>query len=207
VGRGVTRGAAQRGETTDGRVLRSERSRELIAGALYELVGEGHPEPTAQQVAERAGVGIRTVFRLFSDMEALYATMNARLLAEVRPMLRGGPPEGADLGERATSLVADRAALFERVAPYLRATNLQCGRSSFLTQEHRKIVGQLRARLLRWLPKLDEAPADLVEALDQATSFEAWDRLRSDQRLGRPRARAAMQRAVTALVRELEDGS
>jgi AcrR family transcriptional regulator len=202
----VTRGAAQRGETTDGRVLRSERSRELIAGALYELVGEGHLEPTAQQVAERAGVGIRTVFRLFSDMEALYATMNARLLVEVRPMLRGGPPEGADRDERATSLVADRAALFERVAPYMRSTNLHRGRSSFLAEEHRKIVRQLRARLLRWLPELDEAPADLVEALDQATSFEAWDRLRSDQRLGRSRAGAAMERAVSALVHEMEDG-
>jgi AcrR family transcriptional regulator len=201
----VTRGVAQQGGSTDGRVLRSERSRELIAGALYELVGEGHPEPTAQQVAERAGVGIRTVFRLFSDMEALYATMNARLLAEIRPILRDGPPEAADLGERVTSLVADRAALFERVAPYLRATNLQRGRSSFLTQEHRAIVGQLRARLLRWLPELTDAPADLVEALDQATSFEAWDRLRSDQRLGRTRARAAMERAVSALVRDLEN--
>jgi AcrR family transcriptional regulator len=201
----VTRGATQRGDTTDGRVLRSERSREIIAGALFELVGEGHPEPTAQQVAERAGMGIRTVFRLFSDMEALYATLDARLLAEVMPMLRDAPPEGADLGERATALVADRAALFERVAPYKRASNLKRGRSPFLADQHRKLVRQLRARLLHWLPELHGAPADLVEALDQATSFEAWDRLRSDQRLGRPRARAAMERAVKALVNELED--
>ena len=202
----MTRGATQPGDTTDGRVLRSERSREVIAGALYELVGEGHMEPTAQQVAERARVGIRTVFRLFSDMEALYATMNARLLAEVGPMLRDGPPEGAGLGERATTLVADRAALFERVASYLRSTNLNRRHSPFLTDQYRKIVRQLRARLLRWLPELRDAPADLMEALDQATSFEAWDRLRSDQRLGRPRARAAMERAVKALVNELENG-
>jgi AcrR family transcriptional regulator len=186
-------------------VLRSERSREIIAGALFELVGEGHPEPTAQQVAERAGVGIRTVFRLFSEMEALYATLDARLLAEVIPMLPDGPPEDADLGERATALVADRAALFERVAAYKRASNLKRGRSPFLAEQHRKLVRQLRAWLLRWLPELRDAPADLVEALDQATSFEAWDRLRSDQRLGRPRARAAMERAVKALVNELED--
>ena len=44
---------------------------------------------------------------------------------------------------------------------------------------------------------------DLVEALDQATSFEAWDRLRNDQRLGRPRARAVMERTVRALANEL----
>jgi AcrR family transcriptional regulator len=202
----VTRGSAQRGDAIDGRALRSERSRELIAAALFELVGEGHPEPTAQQVAEHAGVGIRTVFRLFSDMEALYATLDARLLAEVMPMLRDRPPKGADLGERATALVADRATLFERVAPYKRASNLKRARSPFLTDQHRKLVRELRARLLHWLPELCDAPADLVEALDQATSFEAWDRLRSDQRLGRPRAPAATERAVKALLSELEDG-
>lgn len=201
----MTRGSAQPSVTTDGRVLRSERSRELISGALYELIGEGHAEPTAQQVAERAGVGIRTVFRLFSDMEALYATLDARLLAEVMPMLRDGPPEGADLAERATALVADRAALFERIAPYKRASNLKRGRSPFLAEQHRKLVRLLRERLLRWLPELRAAPGDLVEALDQATSFEAWDRLRVDQRLGRPRARAAMERAVKALVKELAE--
>jgi hypothetical protein len=59
--------------------------------------------------------------------------------------------------------------------------------------------------LLDWVPELRAAPSDLVEALDQATSFEAWDRLRSEQRLGRGRARAAMDRNVRALVRELED--
>ena len=198
------RSSTQPGETTDGRVLRSERSRELIAGALYELVGEGHLEPTAQQVAERAGVGIRTVFRLFSDMDALFATMNARLLAEVMPLLRSGPPEGAGLRQRAKALVVDRAVLFERVAPYLRATNRTRGRSHFLTAEYHKVGRQLRARLLRWLPELRDAPPDLVEALDQATSFEAWDRLRNDQRLGRPRAQAAMERTVMALVKDLE---
>ena len=197
--------AARKPETTDGRALRSERSRATIASALYELVGEGNLEPTAQQVAERADVGIRTVFRHFSDMEALYATLDARLLAEVMPMLRDGPPSDTRLHERAAALVSDRAALFERIAPYKRSSNLKRWRSPYLTAQHRKLVGELRARLLRWLPELRDAPDEVVEALDQAASFEAWDRLRSDQRLGRPRARAAMERSVRALLNELEE--
>jgi AcrR family transcriptional regulator len=196
---------AKQRSNTDGRVLRSERSRETIASALYELVGEGNLQPTAQQVAERAKVGIRTVFRHFSDMEALYATLDARLLAEVMPMLRGDPPSDAGLSERATALVSDRAALFERIAPYKRSSNLKRWRSPYLTEQHHKLVRELRARLLRWLPELRDAPDEIVEALDQATSFEAWDRLRSDQRLGRARARAAMERNVRALLNELEE--
>ena len=63
----------------DGRLLRTERSRQLIIEALHELINEGILVPTAQNVADRAGVGIRTVFRHFADMETLFATMDVQL--------------------------------------------------------------------------------------------------------------------------------
>ncbi len=63
----------------------------------------------------------------------------------------------------------------------------------------------MRVDLMRWLPELSDAPEDLVEALDQVTSFEAWDRLREEQRLATKRALAAMERSVVALVRGLVD--
>ena len=53
----------------DGRVLRGARTRERIVDAVFELVSEGTVRPTAEEVASRAGVGIRTVFRHFDDME------------------------------------------------------------------------------------------------------------------------------------------
>lgn len=187
---------------SDGRARRSVRSREAIENALFELVGEGNLAPTAQDVAERAAVGLRSVFRHFSDMEALYATLDARLLVEVAPILRQGPPQ-AGLRARAVALVDRRAAYFERIAPYKRASDRRRWSSPFLVSQHRKLVAKLRADLLRWLPELAEAPAELVEALDQATSFEAWDRLRGEQRLGRSRAAAAMQRTALALIESL----
>ena len=203
----MTRGAAGSSAETDGRRLRSERSREAIADALFELIGEGRPEPTAQEVAERAGMGIRTVFRLFSDMEGLYATLGARLIGEVMPTVRDAPPADTPLRDRASALVQERCALYERIAPYKRASNLKRPSSPFLTAQHRKLVRTLRERLSRWLPEIRGAPADVADALEQATSFEAWDRLRCDQGLSRPRARAAMERAVQALVGELGGAS
>ena len=200
----MTKGQASR-RSADGRLLRSERSRELIADALYELLREGEIEPSAQKVADRAGIGIRTVFLLFSDMDALYATVNARLEFEVAPMLRDDPPEGTAIRGRAESLIAERVALFERVGVYMRFTNRNRDRSAFLASNYRKLTGRLRERLLRWLPELRDALPALIEALDQATSFEAWDRLRGDQRLSRPRAHAAMEYATQLLVNELED--
>lgn len=187
----------------DGRVLRSERSRVAIVDALFELVGEGVLTPTAQQVAARARVGLRSVFRHFSDMERLFAAMDARLVAEATPLLRETRPEGA-LRTRASALVERRVRLFERIAPYKRSANLIRWRSPFLRERHRALARTLRADLVRWLPEVKGAPADLLEALDVATSFEAWDRLRTDQRLSRERAQAAVERTVQALVGSLE---
>jgi AcrR family transcriptional regulator len=190
------------GRPPDGRALRGERSRRAIVDALFALIGEGVLRPTAREVADRAGVGIRSVFRHFEDMESLRAEVDARLRAAARPLAAAPIPEGA-LEARARELVRRRAALFERIAPYKRAGNLERWSSPFLHATHRGLVRELRAALARWLPELEGAPAELVEALDLATSFEAWDRLRSDQRLGPARARAVMQRGVLALLREL----
>lgn len=186
----------------DGRVRRSQRSGHAIVEALMELVGEGVREPTAQQVAARADVGIRTVFRRFSDMESLFAEMDARLQAEAVPLLLGGRPSGR-LAERARALVQQRVAFFERIAPYKRSGNLKRWRSPFLRERHTRLVRTLRSELLRWLPELRHAPAAIIDALDLATSFEAWDRLRSEQSLSGARAQAAVERTVLALVKEL----
>ena len=185
--------------SADGRVRRSEKSRAAIVDALFGLVGEGVLQPTAQQVAERAGVGIRSVFRHFDDMEGLYATMDAQLRAEALPLLRGAPASGT-LRERALALVERRARLFERIGPYKRSANLARWRSDFLRTQHAALVRELRADLLRTLPELADAPAPLVDALDVVTCFESWDRLRTDQRLSRERAQAVLGHAALALL-------
>ena len=167
--------------------------------ALFELVGEGILQPTAQQVAETAGVGIRSVFRHFADMDSLFAELDARLQADALPLLRGDPPV-ASVERRACALVECRIAFFEKIAPFKRAGTIQRWRSEFLRGQHGVLVRALRADLLRWLPELRRAPADLVEAFDLALSFESWDRLRTDQRLGRDRARDALLRTVLALL-------
>jgi hypothetical protein len=130
--------------------------------------------------------------------------MDARLQAEALPLLQAGSPKGG-LAARARALVRQRAAFFEWVAPYKRSGSLTRWRSAFLRAQHGALVRAQRADLLRWLPELEHAPDDLVEALDLATSFEAWDRLRSEQRLGRARALAALERLVLSLAADLAD--
>lgn len=172
--------------------------------ALFDLVGSGVLQPTAQQVAESAGVGIRTVFRHFADMENLFAEMDARVQAEAAPILRADPV-GGDVAVRVRALVERRIAFFERIAPFKRSGTVQRWRSAFLQRRHASLVRGLRADLLRCLPALRDAPADLVEALDLVLSFEAWDRLRTEQRLGRDRTREALVYAALALLAPIPD--
>ena len=183
----------------DGRVARGERSREAIEHAMFALVGEGALAPTAQEVAERAGVGLRSVFRHFRDMETLHAAMDARLRASIAPLLGSDLPAGG-LAARVRALVVHRARLFEHIAPYKRAGNLHLARSPFLRSRHAELVTQLSANLLRWLPELSKGPDARRDAVELATSFEAWDRLRKDQRLSRERAQAAVEGTVLALL-------
>ena len=72
---------------TDGRVLRGTRNKQLIVNAVYDLVRGGSLEPTAQDVAQRAGVGVRTVFRQFQDMDALAHAVGDRVMRELIPIL------------------------------------------------------------------------------------------------------------------------
>lgn len=183
----------------DGRVRRGERSRQAIVAALYELVGQGVLQPTAQQVATRAGVGIRSVFRHFSEMESLYAAMDARLEGDAIAILRGGTRRGS-LAARAAALAGQRASLFERIAPFKRSANLLRWRSRYLADRHRRMMRALREDLLAWLPELAAAPADLVEAVDLALCFESWDILRNDRKLSVRAATQVVERTVRALL-------
>lgn len=195
--------SAELDAASDGRVRRSVRSREAIVAALMELVGGGVLQPTVHQVASRAGVGVRSVFRHFSEMETLHRAMDARLEAQVTPMLAAPRPEGT-IAVRVAELVRRRAAFFERVAPYKRSSNVVRWRSSFLQDRHLLLQRLLHVDLLAWFPELRTASPSVVEAVGLVSSFEAWDRLRSDRQLGLKASAAAMEVALLALLRDLD---
>ena len=184
---------------TDGRVQRSERSRTAIVQAMLELISEGSLSPTAQQVAERADVGVRTVFRHFSDMETLFATMNEQVASEVTSLFVDDEQTGP-FSERVDSLIDRRVMIFGKLAPYVRSSTLQRWRSAFLQAEHERTTRVLRRDLRNWLPELESVPTEIAEALEMSLSFEAWNRLRIEQRLGLRRTAEVMRLAVLALM-------
>ncbi len=132
-------------------------------------------------------MGLRTVFRHFEDMESLYAEIQARLQRLFQPLLAAPLVEGG-LRERA----------YERMAPFKRSDRLRRWNPSPSRGTPGWCVSCAR-NLRGVLPETRTAPEPVQQALELVTSFEAWDRLRSDQGLGRGRAEEATLAAVLAL--------
>src|SRR5262249_19780431 len=107
-------------EPADGRHRRSMSSQRRIVQAMLELIAEGNVAPSAGEVSDRAGVGRRSVFRHFSDMDSLYREMAAILQAQFATMAEQ-PFKATLWRDQVLELVERRARAFERMAPYLRA--------------------------------------------------------------------------------------
>ncbi len=61
-------------EEGDGRTLRRTRNRQRVIVALLDIVREGELDPSVADIADRAGVSHRSVFRYFDDINDLVRT-------------------------------------------------------------------------------------------------------------------------------------
>ena len=59
-------------EVLDGRQSRTARSRLAICEACLDLVQEGALQPSAEEIAERAGLSRRSIFNHLADLAELY---------------------------------------------------------------------------------------------------------------------------------------
>ena len=65
-------------EKIDGRTARARRTREAIVDATLALLDAGNLRPSADEIAERAGVSPRSIFQHFGDRETLQRAVGAR---------------------------------------------------------------------------------------------------------------------------------
>ena len=166
---------------------------------MLELVREGRMAPTAEEVANRAEVGLRTVFRRFKDMESLYAEMSVAINQKVESVI-GGSTDGNNWQDNLSKMVDRRLQVYEIIMPYRVAAEALKFQSTILLNRHMDIVRDERQRLRTLLPKdlLNDRP--MIEGLEAALSFDMWNQLRNDQRLGADEAGAVVSRIVESLL-------
>lgn len=188
---------------TDGRTLRSLRTRESIVDATIGLLEDGDLRPTAPRVAERAGVSVRSVFQHFADLESLHASVAERLVERVAVLLVPVPPD-LPLPERLTRFIHQRCLLLEVVTPIRRAADVHGPFSREITARLRDGQEFLRDELDRTFgPELDargSERSEVFDALDAALSWATWDELRTSIGRDQDGAEAVVTRIVHALL-------
>ncbi|MEM9071683.1 MAG: TetR/AcrR family transcriptional regulator [Myxococcota bacterium] len=189
--------AASTPKKKDGRTLRGERSRLACAKAMLDLIREGHLQPTAAAVADRAGVSLRLVFHHFKDMEGVMQHAMKLQSDRIAPLIPITLPEDGTLLERLTVFVDRRAAFFEEITPVRRAARHVAAHSTAMAEgldEVRHVKQRQLAHLFRQeIAKLPEEERDARVAAAQAqSSWMAWESLRAHAGLDVDAAKAAV---------------
>lgn len=189
--------------TEDGRRQRSDRSRRRIIEAMFDLISEGHMSPSAVSVAERANVGLRTVFRHFEDMDSIYDDMTAELTEAVMPKIIA-PYEATTWRARLMECVDRRADVYEMVFPMRVCMALRRFQSKFLGEQYERDTKLARSSLKSLLPKAVTSDRDLFGAIEAVLDFSTWRQLRQDQNRSAESAKASIRLMIEGLIADVD---
>jgi AcrR family transcriptional regulator len=193
------------GVERDGRRARRVANRQAAVEALVELYREGNLSPTAAEIAERAGLSARSLFRYFDDYDDLSAAAVQLQMTLAQPLLRVEAQPSDPTPTKVKRLVASRARQFEALAPAARAARAAASRrptvAAGLTEARAFRRDQIRRLFEPELSGMSPArAARTLAAADVLCSFESYELLRHDQGLTKVRASATLVEAVTALL-------
>ncbi len=152
------------GERVDGRTLRRTRNRTAVIVALLEIIREGNLHPGASEIADRAGVSHRSIFRYFDDLDDLVRTSIDHAFAEAGPL--------ADIPE-----------IGEGPLPTANRQLRRCSAGVVRSVDGTMQLARMRAASI---PSIDEGIAEIAELFQTqiAQHFAAeLDGLGSDDRL------------------------
>jgi TetR/AcrR family transcriptional regulator, regulator of autoinduction and epiphytic fitness len=171
--------------TRDGRAQRSAATRERIVDALIGLHKDGHVRPTAQLIADRAGVSRRSVFEHFPDSDQLTRAVLDKLAQTLRTTAAPTEAEQAlPLAARIVLFLQHRVRFLESMTPHRRAANQLLPRSPLLRSRRTPIRQQFQTETAQWFaPELARLPParrmHWEQALGALTDWEMWDSLRT----------------------------
>lgn len=192
-------------EHIDGRTMRRTRNRTAVIAALLAIVREGNLRPGAAEIADRAGVSHRSIFRYFEDLDDLartaidYAFMEAGPLADIPEIGEG------DLQARVAAMVDARLALYESVDGTMQLVRMRAPSIPSIDEGIAQIAVVFKAQVTEHfateLAAIDEAERDLmIDAILVLTSYDSFTLHRRVLHSDAERTRAAWVYALSALL-------
>ena len=187
--------------TVDGRRLRREQNRTTVLDALVALFHEGVYQPSSAEIAERAGISPRSLFRYFDDIDDLNRAAVDRHLDTHRALFEVDIDHAAPTVSKIDQFVEARVHLHEAVAPAARAARLVAHRREVIDRQLYDTRVFMRAQVLRTFAReLEGERIALLPAIDELCSFEAYEFMRTGHRMSRAKATTALVAAITQLL-------
>jgi AcrR family transcriptional regulator len=189
----------------DGRRARRERGRMAVIEAMIDLVQSGHAPPSADTIAESAGVSVSSLFRYFDGLDDLQNETAARFFERYAELFGIDNLGVGDLDRRIATLVSSRLTLYDTVAPMARLAraralehpNVAASVAAMRSRQADDIRHHFGDRLRPWSTTEGD---DVVDAIYNVTSFESWDILNRDRHRSTGDIRRSWTRAVRALL-------
>lgn len=191
-------------EAVDGRTRRRERGRAAVTDAMIELVLEGHLPPSAEQLAQRSGVSVASVFRYFDGLDDLRWSATEVYLQRYDHLFEVPDIGEGPLSDRIGRLVDARLRLYDVAGPMGRLVRIRSHDDATalanLTRLRHTYADQLRHHFDTELSIIaSDERSDLVDAIATLTSFESWDHLRHHLHRDDADIRRAWVRSVARL--------
>ena len=203
------RGTARTDDTVDVRTRRRLRGRAAVTDAMIDLVLAGHLPPSVEQLADRSGVSIASIFRYFDGLDDLRRAATELYFERYEHLFEVPDIGEGTLPERIARLVDVRLRLYDVAGPVgrlvrLRAHDDPTAREN-LTRLRNTFTDQLRHHFHDELSVFDpELRVDLVGVMTTLTSFESWEQLRDHERWAASDIRRAWTSTLTHLLAVVE---
>lgn len=196
-----TLGITDHNEVIDGRMQRSNKSREKVVKAFLELINSGRFTPSAEEVAKKANVGLRTVFRRFNEMELLYRELVVETEKWFTPAIF--EPLKSDKWEEQLQEVFERkVSIYERMMPYILAMLVYQYQSAFMKEKLNLWTNLEKKVLEKVLPFSQTEFPQLFAAMEVTLSYNTWNHLRNDQKLSINEAQESMLQMKKMIIKE-----
>jgi len=172
---------------------------------VLELFAEDVLAPRPEQVAERSGVSLRSVYRYFSDPDELLRAAMARHLERVMPLLRVHEIGAGDLDDRIERFVDARLRLHDAIAPVARAARVASHRNELIREQYDRRTAVLREQIDRhFAPELGAMTPTrrraIASGIDALCQLDGLDHFRVELGYSPARTAEVLRQLLTILL-------
>lgn len=190
---------------TDGRTARRERNRREIVDALLELIREGTIDASAAEIATKAGLSERSLFRYFDDVNDLYSEVCAVQFSRIQRHARIDRFAHGSTAQKVAAFVDQRIALHGAIDRVGVAARAHAHRNPVIARQLHEARTLLRKQIVEHfgseiaaLPELKRQAA--LATIDLTTSYESIELLITEHHMNHPKIKEMLVMTITKML-------